>query len=262
MILNQFIFILLLFLAQEPYELVGTIASAGSEFQTDHLGNVYIVNGDRLIKYNNRQEKIADYSNAYLGEIGSLDATDPLRLLIHYKDFNQLLWLDNYLLELRSPVLLDELGIDQAELICTSSQGGFWVFNGLNNQLQYFDVNLNLIHESIPVNPITNNNKPVAMVEKNRMVYIHVPEMGILVFDRYSTYSKTLPVFPDNVFQVTEESIFYTTKNILFKYDLNTFTNTLVNLPEVNDILGINIQPDFIYLHNSEGIHIYRIKVN
>jgi hypothetical protein len=262
MIINQFIITLLLILLQTPYEFVGTLPEACTDFQTDHLGNVYLIKGDRLIKYNNKQEKIADYSNAYLGEIGSLDATDPLRLLVHYKDFNQLLWIDNYLLELVSPVLLDDLGVDQAELICTSSQGGFWLFNGLNNQLQYFDVNLNLIQESIPINPITNNNKPVAMVEKNRMVYVHVPEMGILVFDRYGTYSKTLPVFPDNVFQVTDNSIFYTTKKIFFKYDLSTFTNTLVDLPEVDEILSINIQPEFLYLHNSEGIHIYRIKVN
>ncbi|MBL7111739.1 MAG: hypothetical protein ISS19_07355 [Bacteroidales bacterium] len=262
MILNHIIFSLLLLSAQAPFKLVGTIPVSDTDFRTDPMGNVYVIKGNRLIKYNNRQEKIADYSNAYLGEIGSLDATDPLRLLIHYKEFNQLLWLDNYLLELRSPVFLDDLGVDQAEVICASSQGGFWLFNGLNNQIQYFDVNLNLIHESIPINPFTNNNKPVAMVEKNRMVYVHVPKTGILTFDRYGTYSKTLPVFPDNVFQVTDESIFYTAKKIFCKYDLSTFTNTLVNLPEVNEILDIRIQPDFIYLLNPEGIHIYQIKVN
>jgi len=262
MILNQFIITLLLLLIQTPFEFVGTIPVADADFKTDQLGNVYVIKSDRLIKYNSKLEKVADYSNAYLGEIGSLDAMDPLRLLIHYKEFNQLLWLDNYLLELRSPVLLDNLGLDQAELICASSHGGFWLFNGLNNQIQYYDVNLNLIQESIPINPITNNNKPVAMVEKNRMIYVHVPGTGILLFDRYGTYSKTLPVFPDNYFQVTDESIFYTTKKIFFKYDLSTFTNTLVDLPEVNEILDINIQHEFLYLRNSEGIHIYQIKVN
>jgi len=262
MILTQIILSIVLFTAQTQFELVGTISVADAEFITDPLGNVYVIKGDRLIKYNNKLEKVADYSNAYLGEIGSLDVMDPLRLLIHYKEFNQLLWLDNYLLELRSPVLLDDLGVDQAEVICSSSQGGFWLFNGLNNQIQYYDVNLNLIQESIPINPITNNNKPVSMVEKNRMIFVHVPETGILIFDRYGTYSKTLPVFPDNVFQVTDESIFYTTKKILYKYDLNTFTNTLVELPENSEILDINIQPGFLYFSNSEGIHIYQIKVN
>ncbi len=262
MILNHIIFSLLLLSAQIPYKLVGTIPASNVDFRTDPLGNVYLIKGDRLIKYNNKLEKVSDYSNAYLGEIGSLDTTDPLRLLIFYKEFNQLLWLDNYLLELRSPVFLDDLGVDQAEVICSSSHGGFWLFNGLNNQMQYFDANLNLIHESIPVNPITNNNKPVWMVEKNRMVYIYVPGTGILTFDRYGTYSKTLPIFPDNFFQVTDEYIFYTSKKIFWKYNLITFTNTLVDLPDINDILDIRIQPDFIYLLNPEGIHIYQIKVN
>lgn len=262
MFLNQFILGFLLLIIQTPFDFIGTIPITDIRFQTDPLGNIYIIKEDRIIKYNSRQEKIADYSNAYLGGIGSLDVMDPLRLLIHYKEFNQILWLDNYLLELRSPVLLDDMGVDQAELICASSQGGFWLFNGLNNQIQYYDVSLNLIQESIPINPITNYRKPVAMVEKNRMIYLHVPETGILLFDRYGTYSKTLPVLPDNVFQVTDECIFYTTKKILHKYDLRTFTNTLVDLPEVSEILDINIQSEFLYLRNSEGIHIYQIKVN
>jgi len=262
MFLIQFFLALLLLQVQVQFELVGSIPVRDATFQTDPLGNIYVIQGDRIIKFNNRQEKIADYSNAYLGEIGSLDATDPLRLLIHYKEFNQLLWLDNYLLELRSPVLLDDLGIDQAELICSSSQGGFWVFNGLNDQLQYFDVNLILIQESIPVSPMTNNRKPTGMVEKNRMVYVHVPETGILVFDRYGTYSKTLPVFPDNDFQVTDESIFYTSGKMFWKYDLATYTNTSVNLPDIAEILNVNIQPGYIFIRNPEGIHIYRTRVD
>ena len=262
MILIKLILSLFFLLFQTSYEYEGTIREQCSFFQTDVMGNIYIIKDDRLIKYNNKLEKVADYSNAYLGEIGSLDTTDPLRLLIHYKEFNQLLWLDNYLLEIRSPVLLDEMGVDQAEVICTSSQGGFWLFNGLNDRIQYYDVNLELVHESIPVSHMIKNHKPVAMIEKNRMVYLLIPQTGILVFDRYASYSKLLPIYPDKAFQVTDKNIFYISNKIFYKYDLVSYTETSFELPEINGLLNINIQPKMLYLHNSKGIHIYHIKTD
>jgi len=243
---------------QTDYELTGILKIQGDQYYSDPMGNIYIVQDNRIRKYNNLLEKIADYSNVYLGNITSVDVSDPLRLLVFYKDFNQILWLDNFLLELRSPVRLDDLNIDQAELVCSSSQGGFWIYNSLTKQIQYFNSDLRLIHESINLQPLTGENIPSAMIEKSSIVYLNVPNTGILTFDRFGTYNQTVPVYPDKLFQVSDENIFYTSHHSYYRFNLSTFTNTKLDLPDTSDLQFVMIQKRILYLVQKDRIKIYK----
>lgn len=244
--------------AQTDFQLVGKLDAECNQLTVDPLGNVYIINGQNIRKYNNSLQKIADYSNVYLGNISFADVSDPLRIMLYYSEFNQVIWLDNFFQELRSPVLLDDLGIDQAILLCSSNFGGFWVFNQLNNQLQYFDKNLKKIYESISLNPLIGEIKPVSMTEKNRMIYIYFPEAGILTFDQFGTYSRTLPVFPDNYFQVTDENIYFLQDSSFIRYNLATFKEEKLILPDTTSSLAVMIQSEFIYIRKKDGIFIFR----
>jgi hypothetical protein len=248
--------------AQSDFKFIGKLEIVCTQFTIDPLGNIYIINGLNIQKYNKDLQKIADYSNAFLGNISFIDASDPLRILLYYREFNQAVWLDNFFQEIRSPVLLDDLGVEQAMLICSSSMNGFWIFNQLNNQLQYFDNNLNKIHESIRLNPLTGEEKPVAMTEKNRMVYLNFPGTGILTFDQFGTYSRTLPIFPDLYFQVTDESILYLQKDTFKRYDLKTYKEEIIKLPETENINSVMIRADNLFILEMDGILIYKISSN
>lgn len=244
--------------AQPDFKWIGKLSIECNQFTTDPFGNIYLINGQNIQKFTNNLQKIADYSNAFLGNISFVDASDPLRILLHYREFNQVVWLDNFFQEIRSPVRLDDLGIEQTVLVCSSSLNGFWIFNQMNNQLQYFDNNLNKIHESISLNPLTGTIKPVAMTEKNRMVYLNFPGTGILTFDQFGTYSRTLPVFPDNDFQVTDESIFYLHQGSFNRYDLKTNTEEKITLPDVDNYQAIMIQQEYLYILKKEGVFVYK----
>lgn len=245
--------------AQAGYKCIGKLDIECSQFTTDPLGNIYVMDGQNIQKYNTNLRKIADYSNIFLGNISFIDASDPLRTLLYYEEFNQAVWLDNFFQEIRSPVRLDELQVEQTILICSSSLNGFWVFNQLNNQLQYFNFNLDKLHESINLNNLIGDLKPISMTEKNRMVYLYVPETGILTFDQFGTYSRILPVFPDNYFQVTDESIFYLQKGLFKKYDLKTYKEEIISLPDSENLKQVMIQSDYLYLLKNDGILMYKI---
>jgi hypothetical protein len=259
----RFIFYMICFLAiqvnaQTDFNWMGKLETECNQFAIDPLGNIYIINGQNIQKYSSNLQKIADYSNVFLGNISFIDVSDPLRILLYYREFNQVVWLDNYFQEIRSPVRLDDLGIEQAVILCSSSLNGFWVFNQLNNQLQYFDMNLNKTHESISLNPLIGEMKPNSMTEKNRMVYLNFPGIGILTFDQFGTYSRTLPVFPDNYFQVTDESIYYLQQDLFKRYDLEAFTEEKIILPDTLALKAVTIQPEYLYILKKDGIFVYK----
>ena len=203
-----------------------------------------------------------------------MDVSDPLRILIYYKDHNQIVWVDNFLSEIRSPVRLDELGIDQVELVCSSNQGGFWVFNGLNNQLQYYDVNLKLVHESPTLNILTGpDTAPTSMLEKSRSLYLCIPGTGILVFDRFGNYSKTLALETASEFQVTDSHVYFMKENILFSYNQRTAVVSRLELPglpksvsshgitnDSNKILKAELQPGRLFIFTRMGYAVFKIQ--
>jgi len=253
------------------YQLVKSVDTEGNMHSTDPMGNVYVVKNNTLKKFSNQHVQAAYYTNTFLGNIHSVDVSDPLRILIFYKDYNQVVWVDNYLSEIRSPIWLDDLGIDQAELICSSNQGGFWVFNSLNNQLQYFDVNLKLIHESPTLNILTGPDiSPTFMIEKSRMLYLNVPGTGVLVFDRFGNFSKTLAVEIPSFFQVTDHFLYYLKNGELFSYDLRTTEIAVLELPTSlggnrvnssagNSILDAELQPGKLFIFTGKGYQVFRV---
>jgi len=166
--------------------------------------------------------------------------------------------------------VLDELGIDQVELVCSSNQGGFWVFNSLNNQLQYFDVNLKLVHESPTLNILTGPDiSPTFMIEKSRMLYLNVPGTGVLVFDRFGNFSKTLPVNVPANFQVTDQYLYYLLEGEIFSYDLRTAEMSRLEMPAVGSpglenpivetgIIDAELQPGMLFIFTGKGYQVYR----
>ncbi|MFC2112138.1 hypothetical protein ACFLTA_02635 [Bacteroidota bacterium] len=252
------------------YHFVQSVDAPGNMHYSDPMGNIYIVKDNTLKKYSSKHVEAGHYSNAFLGNIYSVDVSDPLRILLFYKDHNQVVWVDNFLSEIRSPVWLDALGIDQTELVCSSNQGGFWVFNSLNNQLQYYDVNLQLVNESPSLNILTGPDiSPTFMLEKSRSLYLNVPGTGILVFDRFGNYSRTLPVETPSVFQITDSHVYYMSENNLFSYNLHTAEIARLELPEDGEadlqsgqekpaLLKAELQPGMLFLYTAKGYLVYK----
>jgi hypothetical protein len=263
------------------FQLAGFVQVAGDRHYADAMGNVYVVKDNTLKKFSPGRDQVADYTNAFLGNIHSVDVSDPLRILLFFRDHNQIVWVDNFLSQIRSPVWLDDLGLDQVELVCSSNQGGFWVFNSLNNQLQYFDVNLTLVHEGTTLNILTGPDiRPTFMIEKNRSLYLNVPGTGILVFDRFGNYSRTLPVDIPSEFQVTDRFIYFMKDGELQSYDLIRAEFARLPLPgedekgvpgnvpgvsretglagQGNEILKAELQPGFLFLYTRKGYWIYK----
>jgi hypothetical protein len=258
--LTIYIFTVIQFLLPADFQFIDSVKVEGDVHFSDPIGNVYIIRLNHLQKYGRDFSRAAEYTNLFLGNISSIDVSDPLRILIYYGDLNQIIWVDNYLSEIRSPVSLDDLGADQTRLVCSSNQGGFWILNGLNNQLQYYDVNLQLIHESMTLNSLTGPDiEPAFMLEKSRHVYLNIPEFGILVFDQFANHVRTIPLEIPGAFQVTDQNLYFFSEGELLRFNFHSNESGNVPLPEVKEILKVEMQPDFLYIFRPEGYSVYQV---
>jgi hypothetical protein len=243
----------------DDFVFIKSIPANVTFFTSDILGNFYVVQKKALTKYDEKGNILNTYDNKNLGDITSVDVSDPLKILVYYKDFNQVVFLDNTLSVSGSPILLEELGIAQSSCACTSYSNAFWVFDNTLSRLVRFDKNLVIQNQSDNLAQEPGLTAPCYMIEKNGSLFISNPLNGILIFDKYGTYNKTLPIPGVNSFQIIDNKMFYLSVDMLKSIDLLTYGDNSIALPETG-VIGVQFNKEMLYLVNKTGISIYEIK--
>lgn len=240
--------------------LVSTIPGGCSFMTTDNFGNVYTVSGSEFKKFSSDGTLIKSFSDKSHGDIASADASDPLKIVLFYHDFRQIIFLDNTLSPNGNVIELDKLEILQPMLACNSYESGFWIYDQQDFQLQRFDKNLQPSGSSGNIVQLTGIDiNPNYLVEINGMVYLNNPETGILVFDKFGTYSKTYPFKNLSSFQIIGENFLYATGTQLIEYNFKNFTQKSSTLPSQN-VLDCDYSNEKIFIRDSSGISVYSIK--
>ncbi len=253
-------FLLVSFIADQ-FTLEKTIPSKAEFITTDNLGNCYAVTGSILEKYDSKGTLLKTYSNKKYGKIKFIDATNPLKILIFYNNFQQLSFLDNMLAEQNTePVSIENLGYPQTTLACTSHNDGFWIYNQQNMELLRFDQESKLTIQTGNISQLSNTKiQPDYLIEHNNKVYLNNPATGILVFDVFGAYLKTIPLTGLKKFQVKEDEIFYTsTGKTLNKFNTKILDETTISLPD--SCSNVCFEKNKLYVLRGSGISIYTVK--
>ena len=238
---------------------VFTVKATYDFFTTDHLGNFYLVNRDEIVKYNSKGEKIKIYSNKKLGKIFSVDASNPLRLLVFYKDFSVVVILDSQLSSNGDDIHLEEMNLEQTDLTCTSFNNGIWLFNRQNMELIRLSESLEKIVATGNLNRILNVDlHPDALLEYNGNIYLHDPMEGILVFDVFGTYSKTIPLYSLKDFQLRDMTVAYFSPGKFSKYHLRELWKKEIELDSL--VLNARIENDKLFLSYTDSVSVFRLE--
>jgi len=236
------------------------IPTEANIFTTDNLGNIYLVTKSVVEKFDVTANKLKTYSNKSLGQISSIEATNPLKIVLLYQDFSQVVYLDNMLSQSSSPVFLQSLSIPQISLVSYSYNNGLWVYNPQNFELIRLDQNLQIVQQTGNLNQLLGIPvKPSFMLEHENWLYLNDPQTGILVFDLFGTYYKTIPLKGLNKFQVEDDFIYFLNDNTLNNYNLKTLESGQRTLPD-SSIIDARVQKNKLYLLKDKFFCIYDIK--
>jgi hypothetical protein len=264
--MNKFAFAFLCLLGLRPlnaqqalWEKLWQTAVNGKSIGTDNLGNAYALNGDVLSKYRDNGEFYRIYSNKRLGNISLADVGNPLKILVFYRDFSRIIFLDNTLTENGNPLQLEDRELELASLACTSFDNGLWIYDPVRFMLVRYNQQL---QETVR---ITNLNQilgyapePDFMTEYESVLYMNDPARGILRFDIFGTYLSLIPLKSLKNFQVADNTVFYNTgTSTLMAFGLKTLQTDTIHLP-VNNYSDLRWWKDRIYVLTHDSLSVYR----
>lgn len=233
-----------------------TIVKPFHLFTTDNLGNTYFVNGEELIKHNPQGKALQKYSNKRYGKITTIDATNALKVLLYYKDFQQLVFLDNQLSQNGDVISLESLGYEQTDLVCSSFNNSFWIYNKQSNELVRFNETSQPIAKTGNLKQLLQAElKPNYMIEHNSYLYLNCPDIGVYVFDMYGTFTKIISLKQLPAFQVSENILYFYKNHKFCSYNTKAFEERC--LPNTDTLIrNIRIEKDRLFVQYSDSVKV------
>lgn len=239
------------------YVLLIAIKISGVFITSDNQGNCYIISKENVVsKYDSDGQLENSYSNKNSGVPTFIDASNPQKLLVFYKDYGVIKLLDTKLAEL-STIDLHALGIQKPELVCTSADGNFWIYDGADFKLKKIDSNSKIIKQSDDVTTwIHNSINPDFMIEYNNFLYLSDPHQGIYSFDQYANFYSIIPLNITGGFQIYSDQFFYLDNGEINIFDLKQQQVQVTHVP-VSTTRQFRFEANRLFTINGDSLSVF-----
>ena len=236
------------------------ISGEFTDFNVDNLGNLYVVNqSGQLKKMSPKGDSLAVFNNVrQYGKIHFIDVSNPLKVLLHFKDFGTIVILDRFL-NTRSTIDLRRQQLFQVKSIGQSYDNNIWVYDELESKLKRIGEDGRTIDQSTDFRQLFDSTPaPGFIVDQNKLVYLYDPAKGAYIFDYYGTFKNRIRFLDWTDFTVIGNTILGRDANVLYKYEPGTLNLQQYSIPaNMQDARKIKITPTNIYLLREKHLEIF-----
>ena len=217
----------------------------------DFNDNSYYVKDQILFKKTNHS--LFNFKDFQLGEIYSVDISNPMNIAVYYQDFNVVILLDNKLSEIERinfNTIFEFINTSQVSIAANNS---LWIFNLDLQQLELFNYrNQNKTIVSQPFNgeiiqQVSNINYCFLMTEK----YIRA----------YNIYGSLIIEIPNEGYQKISqlnENLILKKENDLYYINKETQETTKIKSPEIS-IKDLQLTQEFLYIYNGNKVSKFKL---
>jgi hypothetical protein len=195
-------------------------------FTVDNLGNIYTLDKNDLLEKRNVQgDSVAVFNDVRkYGKVYSIDATNPLKVLLYYKDFGTIVVLDR-LLNMRNTIDLRQQGIFQAKAVAQSYDNGVWVYDEQEAKLKRLNDEGNVVNQSFDFRQMMESApSPVQIIDQDKLVYLYDTTQGLFVFDYYGSLKNKVALLGWKDFQVIDNNVFGRKGSFFERYEPGTLS--------------------------------------
>ena len=232
-------------------------------FTVDNLDNIYILNSrNQVKKYNANGDSVAIYNDVKkFGQATLIDVSNPLKVLLYYKDFATVVMLDRFLNSVNS-IDLRKHNMLQAKTIGQSYDNKIWVYDELENKLKKVGEDGKLLQETPDFRLLLGAApSPIKIFDENRYVYVYDSVYGVYVFDYFGALKNSIMIDHWQNFKVAGKYIYGSKSDILYRYEISSFRYDEWKMPEqIYKSKAFNFTSSRLYALKNDAIEIYSIR--
>ena len=246
--------------ADSAFRLIRFIKGDILGFTVDNLDNIYILNSrNQVKKLNSNGDSVAAFNDVKrYGKATLLDVSNPLKLLLYYKDFATVVVLDRFL-NVVNTIDLRKQNIFQAKAIGQSYDNKIWVYDELENKLKKIDEDGTMLLETPDFRQLFGQAPvPQKIFDQDKLVYVYDSSQAIFVFDYYGTLKNKIQISKWQNFKVAGKYIFGSSGGILHRYEINNLRMDEWRMPdEIRKSQAFNFTSSRLYALKNDIIEIY-----
>src|SRR5215467_4204153 len=247
---------------ENPYKLISMVKGDIVDFAVDNLDNVYVLaSTDQLKKYNAAGDSVAVFNNVKkFGKISSIDVSNPLKVLLYYKDFSTIVVLDR-LLATRNTIDLRRQNIFQVNAIAQSYDNNVWLYDEGDSKLKKIDDDGKLLLETPDFRQLFTEAPLVKNIcDQEGFVYLYDPQQSVFVFDYYGALRNKILINGWDDLKVAGKFIFGINNDTLHRYEINTFRTAQEKLPgPLKNSSKVNFTSARLYALKQDQLEIYSL---
>jgi hypothetical protein len=240
-----------------------TISQDIVDFSVDNLGNIYVINGEnQLKKISPRGDSLAVFNDVRrYGKIGSIDVTNPLKILVYYRDFTTIIELDRFL-NIINTIDLRIQNILQAKAVGLAYDNNVWVFDELDAKLKRIGDDGSLVDQSTDFRQLFDTvPDPVSVCDRDGLVYLYDTARGVYIFDHYGTLKTHLDFSGWKDFDVIGKNMLGRDEKKFYRYQQSTLNLQEEPIPAAyRGASHIHITSMVIYVLKKSGLEVYSRK--
>jgi hypothetical protein len=192
------------------------------------------------------------------GQLAYVDAQNPWKTILYYKDFSTIVLLDKYL-NIVTAINLNKQNIFRVQAVTTSYDNNIWLFDEQDNKLKKIDDNGNIISETVDFRLLFDSAPdPEKIIDHDGFVYLYDPQKGIYIFDYYGSFKNKLTFLHWTDIEVIGKTIYGFDNENLYKYTPPLPDLTTYKLPrELQNNTSIKLRNHKIYVLKNKQLTVY-----
>lgn len=247
-------------LQDSVFQLQKAIPGDFVDFTVDNLGNLYVVSQTGQVKkLNPNGDSMAVYNNVrQYGKIHFMDVTNPLKVLLYFKDYGTVVVLDR-LLNVRTTIDLRRQQLFQVKAIGQSYDNNIWAFDELESKLKRIGEDGRVLDQFTDFRMIFDSApSPQFIVDQNRQLFLYDPSKGVYLFDYYGAFRNRIRLTGWTDFTVINNTMFGRDAGMLYRYEPGTLNLQQYPIPvTMQQARKIKITPGNLYLLRNDRLEVY-----
>ena len=239
------------------------IPGSYSYLDVDVLDNIYLITEkNQLKKIRSNGDSLAVFNDVKkFGNPTLLDVSNPLKVLLYYKNFSTVIILDRFL-AVRNTINFRNQNIFKVKTLATSYDNNIWIFDEQNVSLKKINDEGKVLNETVDLRQLFDTvPSPSQITDKNNFVYLYDENRGFYIFDYYGSFKNNLPFLNWKHIAVYGNKLMGFVADTFYSYEINSFRLKTYKLPAFfKDYIDIKTMNGKIYLLKKTGVEIYDLR--
>ncbi|HTB52606.1 MAG TPA: hypothetical protein VK718_07515 [Ferruginibacter sp.] len=242
---------------------IKTIPGNYRYFTVDNLGDVYLVTiNDQLKKFRANGDSVGVFNDVRkYGTLTSIDATNPLKILLYYEDFASVVVLDRFL-NILAAINLRQQDIFKVRAVATSYDNNIWLFDEGDSKLKKIDNNGNVLSETVDFRILFDSvPSPSNIIDRDGFIYLYDQHKGFYIFDHYGGLKNNIPFLHWKNTEVIKGNMYGFSDSLLYTYKSGSLNLLQYPLPAYfMNAVQIKAGNNMAYVLRKDGLYVFSVK--